>query len=446
MGILRNMNDAIRQRGLGVLAGPAGETAGEVTLEQLFQSIGYDLGKDGVPVMTSTRMLEIPAVWAAVDFLSSTVARLPIHEYDADGKRRKGSELEWLLNRRACKNKTAYHVRRRWMQDTLIEGCGRLWAERGVKGKPINLIPLPFAGVVGGNGMYTLLSQDAGGGKASKDYDASEIAELSIISTGGWQYALSPRVRMSRALGLSWFAQDFARTYFAGGGIPQLLAFLRNTPSKQQAYKKVSEDLYRSIKLAQRKQRGILAMPPDIEKVDKIGFSPDDTQMQESREFQVIECCRIYGIPPNILQSYKDSATFANVSQQDAHLAKHTITRWTAQQDAELTRVLIGEDYDGDRGYLQTDMMALLRGDLLTRQQSNKILATHGGLTPNEWREDSGRDRVEDPTGLMDSTWIQTSQAPLIDWPGASGASDGMDGDGVKDAVKDAMEEIGNGG
>ena len=445
MGWLRNINDAIRQRSVGVLAGPAGVSPGEVSIEQLFQSIGYDLGKDGIPIMTSAKMLEIPAVWAAVDFLSSTVARLPIYEYDEAGKRRKGSEIEWLLNRRGAKNMTSYKVRRQWMQDALIEGRGCLWAEKGVKGNPINIYPLTYAGMMlNPDGTFKAMAM---GGK-TKDYKPEEVADLTIISQGGWNWALSPRVRMSRALGLSWAAQDFARTYFAGGGMPQMLAFLRNTPSKAGAYQNVAKDLYRSIRTAQRNQRGILPLPPDIERVDQVGHRPDNTQMQESREFQVIETCRIYGIPPNILQSYKDSATFANVSQQDAHLAKHTITRWTAQMDAELTRVLIGQDYEGNRGYVQTDLMGLLRGDLLTRQQANKILATHGALTPNELREDAGKDRVDDPAGLMDSTWIQTSQAPINDWPGASEPSggDGMGGDAVKDAVKEAMEEQANGG
>ena len=157
------------------------------------------------------------------------------------------------------------------------------------------------------DGTYSYALPGEGTKTSFVDYQRNEVAELTIMNSLSLYDIVSPRYRMTRSLGLAWFAQDFARRFFEGGGMPHLMAFLKGLPNKPDAYANFTKDFFNAIRNAQESQRGILPLPAHIEKVENVGFSPDQTQMQESRQFQVLEVCRLYGLPPNILQSYENS-------------------------------------------------------------------------------------------------------------------------------------------
>ena len=68
--------------------------------------------------------LSVPAVWAAVNVLSSTIAALPLNVYrrDGDDRQRVSGPIQRLLHDAPNRRWTSYRWRRQVMQHILLDG------------------------------------------------------------------------------------------------------------------------------------------------------------------------------------------------------------------------------------------------------------------------------------------------------------------------------------
>ena len=431
-----------------------------ISFAELANWLGWEIGDDsGIGIhMTRKRMLEIPAVWAAVDFLAGTLASIPLlvrPRSDVNAKESSDPETEALLNMAATDCLTAYRARRAWVEDCLIEGRGLLYIERrgtraGMEGgQPINLMPLSWylistARTNDPTFSYKYVANYVSDGVDEKErveYGLKDVAELVMVTANQLHRWESPRIRMSRALGLSYFIQDYALRFFQGGGVPQV-AFMTNIPAaaKASAFERFVLDMQKTLLKLKRARSSVLPVPGEVGEVKPLGFKPDDGQMADSRLFQIQEVCRIYGLPPVFLQDLS-KGTFANVAQQDLHLVKHSLSKWIAQLNQELTLKLYGRDGDN---CVKADVKAILRGDYRMRTEANRAAMQAGAITPNEWRDSEDREPLEG--NWMNETWMPMNYAPLSvertgSGSGAQGNGQGpaIDEDAAKDLVAEAM-------
>ena len=75
-------------------------------------------------------------------------------------------------------------------------------------------------------------------------------------------------------------------------------------------------------------------------KYQRITITPDEAQFIETRKFQAEEICRIFSVPPSLVQLPSQS-TFNNVEQQNLQFARHTIAPWVKRIEQEIDRKLI---------------------------------------------------------------------------------------------------------
>ena len=419
----------------------------DISFAELAGWLGWEIGDNNIQ-MTRKRMLEIPAVWGAVDFLAGTLASIPLlvrPRSDLNAKESSDPETEMLLNEAATEGLTAYRARRAWVEDCLIEGRGLLYIERrgsasGTKGgKPINIMPLSWYLISAVETAdptygYKYIASYGGDGKDT-EYALPDVAELVMVTANQLHRWESPRIRMSRALGLAYFIQDYALRFFEGGGVPQV-AFQTNIPAaKASVFERFVKDLQKTLVKLRNAKSSVLPIPAEVGDVKQLGFKPDDGQMADSRLFQIQEVCRIYGLPPVFLQDLS-KGTFANTAQQDLHLVKHSLTKWIAQLNQELTLKLYGR---GGANCVKADVKAILRGDYRMRTEANRAAMQAGALTPAEWREDEVRAKLEGD--WMDETWMPMNYAPLR--VPRSGSGSGQQGNGQGPAVdEDATKDL----
>ena len=118
-----------------------------------------------------------------------------------------------------------------------------------------------------------------------------------------------------------------------------------------------------------------------------LSISPGDAEVLASRRFTVEELCRLYQVPPPIVQDLSHG-TFTNSREAGRWFAQFSLAPWARKIEAEFARSVFGAS-SADCS-LEIDMSALMRGDAEARWQSHKIAVDAGILDANEVREIEG--------------------------------------------------------
>lgn len=377
-----------------------------VSAENFLSFFGVDSAK--LPNVTIARALTVPAVSAAVLFLSRTLATIPLHAYT-----RKGGSPERVKDGIAMvlefpnpeMDDTAF--RRYFWQQVFTGGRGLIWIERdpatgtGVK----NLWPLNPAKTtirrVSGRTVY----QNGG-----NTYASADIIDVPFALKEDGLAHHGPIVLTAKAIQLALAMNDYASGFFANGGVPPL-GFSGPMAAGPDALKRQMADVNRAIGVARSSESPIIPMPPGYE-LKPIGFDPEKGQMTEARLFQVQEVARGWQLPPVFLQDLS-SGTMANTEQQDLHLVKHNVAQWSALFEGQLNLKFYGREGAGE--YVEHNLDGLLRGDLLARTNALARGIQTGQLTPNEARALENRPRNDNP--VADQLLVQGATVPLGSQP-----------------------------
>ncbi|MGE9007042.1 phage portal protein [Leptospira interrogans] len=115
-------------------------------------------------------------------------------------------------------------------------------------------------------------------------------------------------------------------------------------------------------------------------------ISPEDAELLETRKFGVIELCRLFQVPPPIVQAYENN-TFTNAAQAGLWFATFCLAPWARKIEAEFVRSVFptGGPYE-----LELDLSGFLRGDPETRWNAHKIAIDSGVLDADEVRQIEG--------------------------------------------------------
>lgn len=115
-----------------------------------------------------------------------------------------------------------------------------------------------------------------------------------------------------------------------------------------------------------------------------LSVSPEDAEILASRRFSVEELCRLFQVPPPIVQDYTHN-TFTNSAQASLWFAQFSLAPWCRKIEAEFGRSVLLDDAS-----LEIDLSGLMRGDFATRWAAWKIAVDANILTPDEIREVEG--------------------------------------------------------
>ena len=356
-----------------------------------------------LPSVTIESALTVPAVSAAVSFLSGSMANLPLHAYRAKrgGAERLTDGLQRLINEAPNPDWTSFGMRKYLWQQVFTGGRGLAWIERA--GPNIVAIwPMDPGETqvsrLGGRKFYTY------GGKR---YEAADVIDIPFMLKIDQLGSYSPITMGAKAIQLAIAMNDYASGFFAGGGVPPL-ALVGPMPAGGEALKRAQADIKRSVDAAKANGNPILPIPPGYE-LKPVGFDPEKGQMTEARRFQIEEFARIWNLPPVFLQDLTHG-TFSNTEQQDLHLVKHLIAQWAKAFEEECNLKLFGQR--GNR-YVEHNLDGLMRGDFKSRIEGLARGVQSAILTPDEARALENRPPM--PEG--DKLYIQGATVPLGSQP-----------------------------
>lgn len=361
-----------------------------------FFGVAYDRGM--LPHVTIESALEVPAVLSAVNFLSSTLAGLPLHAYrDAD---KVDGDLAMMLNEAPNPEWSSFEWRKYMWQQVFTGGRGMSWIERAGPTRIAGIWPmdpsLTTVARVGGRKIFRF---------EGREYAAADVIDLPFMLKANQIDAYGPISKGRKAIALAIAMNDFAGTFFAGGGVPPL-ALEGPLPTGPDAFKRAQADIQRAIDMAKKAGTPFFGMPPG-HSLKAIGIDPDKGQMTEARLFQIQELARVFdGMPPAFLQDLS-KGTFANTEQQDLQIVKHNIGRRAKQFEDELNLKLFGQRRRSRK--VKHNLDGLQRGDFKTRSEGLARAIQTGQLTPNEARALEERPPLENG----DVLYIQGATVPL---------------------------------
>ena len=329
----------------------------------------YPMTKAGATI-NETSALAISTVYACVYKIASTIAALGLEVYEKDGANVVLANVHPAYNLVKVKpneHQTAYEFWETIVASAVIYGVGYAVIKRDQRGFAMELIPVHYSDVelraVKGERVYIV--KDIG---AVMPENMLEICNLMRMSP----------IRLHREnLGLAKSAQDFGAEYFGQSG--QMTGVL----SSEQPLKKEQMDIIQGSWNNGAAQAGTKLMPFGF-KYQRISISPDEAQFIETRKFQAEEICRIFSVPPSLVQ-LPSQTTYNNTEQQNLMFARHTIVPWTQRVEQEIDRKLI-PSYDRPQIYAKFKLSDLQRGDSAARANYFTQMLQAGVLSINEVR------------------------------------------------------------
>jgi len=338
---------------------------------------------DGVrlPSVTTLTALKVPAVLAAVTFLSRTLATLELGAYrDNKGTSEPvGGKLSTIIKDAPNPEWSGFAARNYFWNSVFTVGRGMMVIVRDDRDQPYELWPVNpanFRVKIDTDGRKTFVDQLKG-----KVYQSKDVIDVPFFLDADQVNVRSPIKLGEKAIQLALAMNDFASTFFAGGGMPPL-AVEGPMPTNADARNRAMAEINRSIDEAKSQSKPIFAMPPGF-KLSQVGYDPAKGQMTEARRFQTEEIARVYQLPPMFLQDLT-RATFNNSEAQDLFLVKHLLAQWAKAFEDECNLKLFGQ-LNGRR-FVRHDFDSLLRGDFQTRMDG-LVRSVQGGIrTPNEAR------------------------------------------------------------
>ena len=356
----------------------------------------------GISVNPDTA-LGVPAVWAAVNFISGTLASLPleVHRRNDVGHERVREGVGAWLDRAVNPTLSSFGWRKYIFEQVLTGGRSVTLIVRNGAGAVTDLVPLDAA-----NLHVSETNENGFAGRSyrarTEVYSAGEVIDLTFMLKHNQIDIRGPISHHKDIIGMAIAATRYGAKAFQSGGIPP--AVLQGPFQSGSAAQRASEDVAKATARLAKEGRPVMALPLGHE-LKAVGFSPEDMQLLELQKFCVEQIARIYSLPPVFLQDLS-TGTFSNVEQQDIHYVKHTLRRWIEQTEQEMNLKLFGRESDL---MVRFNVDSLLRGDLKTRMEAHATAVQNGIKTPNEVRD---HEELE-PLPQGDDLLIQGATVPI---------------------------------
>jgi HK97 family phage portal protein len=347
-------------------------------------------------LVTADTALRVSAVYACVRIIAQSVAVLPLLLYrlnQDDETRTKATDhaLFHLLSRAPNPWQTAIEFRMMMQYHLTLRGNAYALILSAPNGDVIALKPLHPDRVrvfrlPGGLLRYEVRDPVTG---ATQSFLQDEIMHLRGISSDGI-LGLSPIAIAREGIGGAIATQDYANRLFQNDARP---GGVLTVPGKlsDAAAKRLKEDWQQKFSGQNSHKTAILEKGSTW---NATAMTPEDAQFILTRNFQTLDICRIFGVPPHMVGEL-DRTTHANIENQGIEYVTHTLMPWLVTWEQAISRdLLAGQEADTLEATFQVD--ALLRGDTPSRYAAYAVGRQWGWLNPNEIRNKEGMDPMSD--------------------------------------------------
>jgi len=344
----------------------------------------------GASSYNASKATKLSTVFRCVNLLSDAIASLPMNPYTYRDNWKYinyDSGLYNVLNVQPNAFISAFMFKKMIICDMLLKDCGSayIYIDRDVRtGRVISLSRLDpdFVRVEVVNNdifyYYSLL------GANPKPYDKSQIIHLLNYSEDG----VTGRSTLHYAadcLGVAYSSETHASNFWQSGA--SLAGILR--PKEGATMNTAQAKAAKTAFMAQigtdvgGKSGGIVVLGDGLE-YQPISINPKDSQLLESRQFNVIEICRFFNVPPSL--AFSETGKFSTAEQQSIDFLNNSLTPLIEKIESEFFRKLFLPP-EWNTSELKFDVENIMRLDAVSRADYYSKMHQVGGFTTNEIRE-----------------------------------------------------------
>jgi HK97 family phage portal protein len=146
--------------------------------------------------------------------------------------------------------------------------------------------------------------------------------------------------------------------------------------------------------------------------VTLLPISAEDAQFLQTRQHNVEEMARWYGVPPHLIGHLLRS-TFNNIEVQSIEFVVYSLLPWLKLWEEESKRKLLSDEERAQGLYVKHVADALLRGDSKARAEFYKAMRELGVFSANDIAELEDRNPIgpEGDTRFVPANWINLEKA-----------------------------------
>lgn len=351
----------------------------------------------GIPVNERTA-LTLTAAFACINVLATDTAFFPVRVMQRDPAggsiERPDHPADELLKLTPDGETTTMRARQAWMGHVLGWGNGYQEVVRDRYGRPEALHRLdPARTEAKRRKADDALYYATDDGRTLFPSDVLHLAGLGYDGLRGY----SP-VRLARqAIALGLAAESSGAAVY-GNGLNHRGVFKHPGIMSEQAwenFRRRVEETHLGVENSHR----FLLLEEGIE-FDGTSMSLEDAQYLAVRQFQVIELCRIYRVPPHKVMDYTAAGSaYRALEEANTDYVNTTLAPWCEQAEQVYSMKLLTRDERRKGFYVEHVLAALLRGDMRTRADYYTRLRDLGVLTPDHIARLEGLNPIGGPLG-----------------------------------------------
>lgn len=367
-----------------------GRKAAQLTYDQVADLIdGVSGGRVAGMVVNEKTALQVVTVLACVKVIADGCATPDLHVFREldDGRRQKAVNIpEYrLLARRPNEWQTSFEWRRMMTAHAALTGTALSIKTRGGNGRVRELIPVPP-----GNWEVRRVSRyevryrcwDEFG--IIGDFPSDDVF---VVHNLQWEFyrSLNAVKLAASAIGLTMATERSASAMHENGLKPSGMYSVDGTLTKEQHDR--LQDMLK--KRAGPDKAGLPFVLDRAAKWISTTTTAVDAQANETRRTQIEEICRAYGVFPIMIGHSDKASTFASSEAFFAAHLIHTLTPWHKAWTQRIDEMLL--DGSGPL-FAQFDTRYMRMGSMKDRAVYARTMIEMGLLSPNEWRDEEGRD------------------------------------------------------
>lgn len=334
---------------------------------------------------TTNKAMLLSAVYRCVNVISDSVAQLPLEPYliDASGYKTKyvAHPTYYLLNKEPNNRMTRFIFIQALVASVLLKGNGYAYIERDKQGNAIALqfIDSTYVTVVTTDKTNKLMYSITGFNSLIEPINMIHILNFTYDGING----ISTLEHAKQTLGLSTDSESHAAGFFKGGAnLAGILKVQSTLSEKQKTGLKTSWQTAFSPSTGTPNGVAILEGNMDFQ---PITVSPADAQLLETREFNVIDVCRFFGVSP-VKAFDLSKSSYSTVEATQLAFLTDTLSPLLEKIELEFERKLY-KPSEKNNIDVKFDTSALLRADKASLAEYYNKLFQIGVITPNEIRK-----------------------------------------------------------
>ena len=352
--------------------------------ERSASTIEYPIFSDALQfgnIVGNYTAMNISAVYRAVEIISDSIAMLPINIMQ-NKENVYGHSLNFVF-KAGLSNMTKYNFMKLMVQSILLRGNAFAYVERGDDGHVIGLRYLDDVQIhhIKKNNTIYYTSATIG----SKKIEACNMIHLFKNTYDGIQ-GVSVLSYARRSINLANNTENSASHFFDNGCNLSGVLTVAGQLSAQQ-----KQDIRSSWNQAYSAGGQGLAIIQGNMQYQPIQLSAADSQMLESRQFNVSDIARFFGISPVLLGDLSHSS-YSTIEATQNQFLLHTLQPYIILIEEEFNRKLVLPSEDIQ---VNLDETYLLRTDKSAQASYFSTLLNSGVLSINEVRTKLGYNEIE---------------------------------------------------